>query len=262
MGVALLRQLHPRRGVHRAERPHRRRAQLDGRGARADPARGAPRALRRDRQLTHRSGGTRARRRADRDPARAPSTSSSWSSRRAADGDAGLRPRSPPRPSRSVRCSRYAVTGSRLPFTCIGGTASTTACAPSSRNVASPMRTPPTGAAAWSRAARLTTSPTTPCLRWPRVAPTRPACTSPLDTPTRKRGQSSCSAAVRSATRWSTSAARAARNAWSRDRRVLPEDDHQLVADDLVHLAARALHQRDDPAEVGVQHRRDLVRRA
>ena len=45
-----------------------------------------------------------------------------------------------------------------------------------------------------------------------------------------------------------------------RDARVLSEDDHQLVADDLVHLAAGALHQRDDAPEVRVEHRGHLVR--
>ena len=40
---------------------------------------------------------------------------------------------------------------------------------------------------------------------------------------------------------------------------VLAEDDHELVADDLVHLATGALHQRDDAPEVRVEHRRHLV---
>jgi hypothetical protein len=31
------------------------------------------------------------------------------------------------------------------------------------------------------------------------------------------------------------------------------EDHHHFVANDLVHLAAEILHQRDDPVEVGVQ---------
>ncbi len=66
---------------------------------------------------------------------------------------------------------------------------------------------------------------------------------------------------MRAATRWSRSAARAARNAWSLDGRVLAEDDHELVADDLVHLAAGALHERDDRLEVRVEHRGDLVGR-
>ena len=44
------------------------------------------------------------------------------------------------------------------------------------------------------------------------------------------------------------------------DGGVLPEDDHELVADDLVHVASRALHERDDPPVVRVEHRCDLVR--
>ena len=38
------------------------------------------------------------------------------------------------------------------------------------------------------------------------------------------------------------------------------EDDHQLVPGDLVDVAARALHQRDEPLEVGIEHGRDLGR--
>ena len=41
---------------------------------------------------------------------------------------------------------------------------------------------------------------------------------------------------------------------------ALPEHDHELVSDDLVHLAAGALHQRDDALEVDVQHGGDLRR--
>ena len=41
---------------------------------------------------------------------------------------------------------------------------------------------------------------------------------------------------------------------------AFPEDDHEFVADDLVHLATGALHQRDDPLEVRVEHRGDLRR--
>src|SRR5262249_51642157 len=66
------------------------------------------------------------------------------------------------RPSRT-----YARTASRFPLTVMGGTGSTIARGPSARNVSSPISTEPTGAAAWSRAARLTTSPTMPCFRWP-----------------------------------------------------------------------------------------------
>ncbi len=45
------------------------------------------------------------------------------------------------------------------------------------------------------------------------------------------------------------------------DGSVLAEEDHQLVADDLVHLAAGAFHERDDRPVVRVQHRRHLVGR-
>ena len=101
-------------------------------------------------------------------------------------------------------------------------------------------------------------SPTTPCLRCPRGRPTTPATTSPLLTPARKRGQSGWSCATSAAASWSVSRAR------GRERGViglvagLVEDDHHLVADELVHLAAGPLHQRDDALEVRVQHLRHL----
>jgi len=68
-------------------------------------------------------------------------------------------------PASSTSRRRYAVTASRFPFTRSGGTGSTSAWEPSAANVSCEMRIPPTGAAVWRRAARFTTSPTTPCLR-------------------------------------------------------------------------------------------------
>ena len=100
------------------------------------------------------------------------------------------RSRTSPRSSRSSPSRRYDRTGSRFPFTAIGGTGSTVAREPSARNVSSPISTDPTGpppGAAPRGSRRLRRCRACDARARPRR---RRRCTSPLDTPTRNRGQS------------------------------------------------------------------------
>ena len=147
------------------------RPELDGGGAGARAAgAGPPRALRGRRGASPVDPQAHAPSPSGSRSSAARSTSSSWSSRSGRAGDERMRP-ALGLGRRLSRSRAGAVRGDGLALALHPHAAARPRRprrAPSSRNVASPMRTPPTGASAWRRAARFTTSPTTPCLRWPR----------------------------------------------------------------------------------------------
>ncbi len=137
------------------------------------------------------------------------SCSSSVSSRsrpsRGARRPCRLRPR---RSSARSEATRHAVTGRALPFSGMSPCSSRTKACATPKAASGPSRVCPGGAAAWRRAAVLTTSPVTRQPDGPRVT-----TTSPVSTPSRTRTVPGSRPRLRSRRTVSSEMARAARTA-------------------------------------------------